>query len=111
MVSAIDQSWMLSAQYLHKPHPEASISRLLKDFGNPPSQVASSACMYDELYTSDTWNQAHDKIMKQRRGDDCELERVVAGLMFWSDSTQLAQFGHVSAWPIYLFFGNLSKYA
>jgi len=30
--------------------------------------------------------------------------------MFWSDSTQLAQFGHAKAWPIYLFFGNLSKY-
>ena len=30
--------------------------------------------------------------------------------MFWSDSTQLAQFGHSNAWPIYLFFGNLSKY-
>ena len=68
-------------------------------------------CVYDELCTSDAWNQAHDEIMKQRRGDGCKLERVVAGLMFWSDSTRLAQFGHASAWPIYLFFGNLSKYA
>ena len=67
--------------------------------------------VYDELYASDAWNQAHDEIMKQRRGDGCKLERVVAGLMLWSDSTQLAQFGHASAWPIYLFFGNLSKYA
>ena len=49
--------------------------------------------------------------MKQRREDGYKLERVVAGLMFWSDSTQLAQFGDASAWPIYLFFGNLSKYA
>ena len=53
--------------------------------------------VYDELYTSDAWNQAHNEIMKQRRGDGCKLERVVAGLMFWLDSTQLAQFGHVSA--------------
>ena len=43
--------------------------------------------VYDELYTSDAWNQAHDEIMKQRRGDGCKLERVVAGLMFWLDST------------------------
>ncbi|KIK92734.1 hypothetical protein PAXRUDRAFT_146657, partial [Paxillus rubicundulus Ve08.2h10] len=28
----------------------------------------------------------------------------------WSDSTQLAQFGHSTTWPIYLFFGNLLKY-
>ncbi|KIK72621.1 hypothetical protein PAXRUDRAFT_798128, partial [Paxillus rubicundulus Ve08.2h10] len=30
--------------------------------------------------------------------------------MFWSDATHLAQFGQAKAWPIYLFFGNLSKY-
>lgn len=67
--------------------------------------------VYDEVYTSDAWNQAQDAIMKQRRTDECKLERVVAGLMLWSDSTRLAQFAHVSAWPIYLFFGNQSKYA
>ena len=66
--------------------------------------------LYDELYTSNAWNEAHDDIQKQRRNDGCKLERVVAGLMFWSDSTHLAQFGHAKAWPIYLFFGNLSKY-
>lgn len=66
--------------------------------------------LYDELYTSDAWNKAHDELQKQRRADNCQLERVIAGMMFWSDSTRLAQFGHVSAWPIYLFFGNLSKY-
>ena len=66
--------------------------------------------VFDELYSSDAWNKAHDEIQKQRRTDDCPLERVIAGLMFWSDSTQLNQFGHTSTWPIYLFFGNLSKY-
>lgn len=66
--------------------------------------------VYGELYSSDAWNKAHDEIQKQRRTDDCQLERVIAGLMFWSDSTQLTQFGHTSAWPVYLFFGNLSKY-
>ena len=66
--------------------------------------------VYDELYSSDAWNKVHDEIQKQKRTDNCQLERVVAGLMFWSDSMQLNQFGHASAWPIYLFFGNLSKY-
>ena len=66
--------------------------------------------LYDELYTSDAWNQAHDDLQKQRREDGCTLERVIAGLMFWSDSTHLTQFGHATAWPVYLFFGNLSKY-
>jgi hypothetical protein len=67
--------------------------------------------VYDELYTSDAWITAHDKIQKQRRDDGCKLKRVIAGLMLWSDATHLAQFGTASAWPVYLFFGNQSKYA
>jgi len=66
--------------------------------------------LYDELYTSEAWNDAHDALQKQRRDDGCKLERVIAGLMFWSDATHLAQFGNASAWPVYLFFGNQSKY-
>ncbi|KIK21882.1 hypothetical protein PISMIDRAFT_103271, partial [Pisolithus microcarpus 441] len=66
--------------------------------------------LYDKLYTSDAWHTAHDDVQKQRREDDCTLERVIAGLMFWSDSTHLTQFGHATVWPVYLFFGNLSKY-
>lgn len=66
--------------------------------------------VYDELYTSDVWITAHDEIQKQRRDDGCKLERVIAGLMFWSDATHLAHFGNASAWPVYLFFGNQSKY-
>ena len=60
---------------------------------------------------TNAWNEAQDEILKQKRSDGCKLERVIAGLMVWSDSTHLAQFGHVTAWPIYMFFGNLSKYA
>ena len=67
--------------------------------------------MYDELYTTEVWNEAHDEIQKQRQTDGCKLERVIAGIMLWLDSTQLAQFSHASAWPVYLFFGNESKYA
>ncbi|KAF9232549.1 hypothetical protein BU15DRAFT_90630 [Melanogaster broomeanus] len=60
--------------------------------------------VYDELYCSDAWNTAHDELQKAKRDDGCQLERVIAGLMFWSDATQLAQFGQAKAWPIYLFF-------
>ena len=66
--------------------------------------------VYDKLYTSNTWITVHDKIQKQRQDDRCKLEHVIAGLMLWSDVTHLAQFGTTSAWPIYLFFRNQSKY-
>ncbi|KAF7374197.1 GLOBIN domain-containing protein [Mycena sanguinolenta] len=38
------------------------------------------------------------------------LETIIAAFMFWSDSTHLANFGNASLWPLYTFFGNLSKY-
>ena len=66
--------------------------------------------LYDELYTSDAWLEAHDKLQKMERSDGCKLERVIAGMMFWSDATHLATFGEAKAWPVYVFFGNLSKY-
>jgi hypothetical protein len=31
--------------------------------------------------------------------------------MIWSDATHLAQFGQGKAWPIYVYFGNQSKYS
>ena len=36
---------------------------------------------------------------------------VLIGIMIWSDSTLLANFGTASLWPIYLYFGNQSKYS
>ncbi|KAF9237036.1 hypothetical protein BU15DRAFT_76410 [Melanogaster broomeanus] len=72
--------------------------------------MAKEQRLYDELYSSDAWIEEHDKVQKQQRQDGCKLERVIAGMMFWSDATHLAQFGHATAWPVYLFFGNLSKY-
>jgi hypothetical protein len=100
------------------PIQKGTCSALIKDlfFTHFPKvwkcpQTGKEHRVYDKLYTSDAWNKAQDEIMKQNRMDRCKLERVVAGLMLWSDSTQLAQFSHADAWPIYLSFGNLSKYA
>jgi Plavaka transposase len=65
---------------------------------------------YDEVYTSDAFLQADDTLQKQKNEPNCNLEKVVLGLMLWSDSTHLANFGNAKAWPIYLYFANLSKY-
>ncbi|KIK39154.1 hypothetical protein CY34DRAFT_14574 [Suillus luteus UH-Slu-Lm8-n1] len=66
--------------------------------------------LLDELYTSDAWLEAQDNLQKLPRVPGCSLERVVAGLMFFSDATHLANFGTAKAWPLYLYFGNLTKY-
>jgi hypothetical protein len=70
--------------------------------------------IFSELYDSNAFIQAHDDV--QRHGclppDDlgCTCEKIIAALMFWSDSTHLTDFGTTKIWPIYMFFGNLSKY-
>lgn len=74
--------------------------------GGPPMRVL------DELYTTDGYIQAHQEVNAlPRHGPLDTHERVVVALMLYSDSTRLAQFGSASLWPMYLFFGNQSKYA
>ncbi|KAJ7836674.1 hypothetical protein B0H14DRAFT_3460569 [Mycena olivaceomarginata] len=58
--------------------------------------------LYDKVYTSDAWIAAHNLLQKQPPEPGCKLERVIAGLMFWSDSTHLADFGTAKVWPIYI---------
>jgi Plavaka transposase len=66
--------------------------------------------VYDEAYTGDAWIEAHDDLQKQPNEPGCQLEKVIAGLMFWSDSTHVTSFGTAKVWPLYLYFANLSKY-
>ena len=70
--------------------------------------------VYGELYNSDEFINEHRRVQNRSPPppDDpgCKLEKVIAALMFWSDSTHLTNFGTAKLWPIYLFFGNLSKY-
>jgi Plavaka transposase len=73
-------------------------------------QMGKETRIFDELYTSESWEVAHDQLQKQPPEPGCKFEKVIAALMFWSDSTRLAQFGTASVWPLYMYFGNLSKY-
>ena len=66
--------------------------------------------IYSEIYNSDAMVEEHRKIQDQSRANGCSLETVVAAIMFWSDSTHLANFGTASLWPIYMYLGNQSKY-
>ncbi|KAF8872006.1 hypothetical protein BD779DRAFT_1613865 [Infundibulicybe gibba] len=77
------------------------------------STTAPEQRVYSELYNSDAFIDEHDKVQRAplpTDDPDCKLEKVVAALMFWSDSTHLANFGTAKMWPIYMLLGNLSKY-
>jgi hypothetical protein len=76
--------------------------------------TASEIRVFSEIYNSDAFIKEHDNV--RLRGAlppdslNCKLEKVVLALMFWSDSTHLANFGTAKLWPVYMLFGNLSKY-
>jgi hypothetical protein len=63
------------------------------------SEIYNSAAMYDEYVR-----------VQDNQKNKTSLKIVIVAIMLWSDSTQLAQFGTASLWPIYLFFGNISKW-
>lgn len=63
-----------------------------------------------ELFNCDAMVNEHIKIRTKQLADGDDMETVVAGIMLWSDSTHLADFGTASLWPAYMGFGNQSKY-
>jgi hypothetical protein len=69
--------------------------------------------IFSEVYNSDAAIEEHDKIQRAPLPPDepsCKREKVVFGLMVWSDSTHLANFGTAKLWPIYSLFSGISKY-
>jgi hypothetical protein len=103
------------------------ITALIRDAFNSPSSLKfhyspfklfrqcphgkDSERVFSEMYDSDAFLDEHDKVQRAPTDDPmCKREKAVAALMFWSDATHLASFGTAKMWPIYMLFGNLSKY-
>ncbi|KAH7904490.1 hypothetical protein BJ138DRAFT_1019091 [Hygrophoropsis aurantiaca] len=53
---------------------------------------------------------AHKEVQGLPNEPGCDRPKVVVALQFWSDSTHLTSFGNAKLWPLYLWFGNESKY-
>lgn len=63
-----------------------------------------------ELFSSPEFIEADRDIQDMPGEPGCDLQRVLVALMFWSDATQLTSFGSAKIWPLYMYFGNDSKY-
>ncbi|KAG2058248.1 hypothetical protein BDR06DRAFT_980505 [Suillus hirtellus] len=63
-----------------------------------------------KLYTSPAFMNAHHALQESPGEIGCDLPCVVIALMFWSDATHLTTFGNIKLWPVYMYFGNESKY-
>ena len=72
-----------------------------------PSEMERAERVHREAYTSDAFLELEDGITVD---PDCTIEMTVLPLMIYSDSTHLANFGTAALWPVYIWFGNLSKY-
>jgi hypothetical protein len=66
--------------------------------------------VYGELYSSPAFMDAHQELQESPGEPDCDLPRFIIGLMFWSDATHLTSFGDAKLHPLYMYFGNESKY-
>ena len=75
-----------------------------------PNVAAEPIRVHGELYTSEAFIEAHNSLQEQAPEPGCNLPRVVLGLMFASDGTQLTSFSTAKLWPVYLTMGNESKY-
>ena len=73
-----------------------------------PDETQRPQRVFSDLYNSDAYIEEHESI--RQAYSTSEIEAVIAPIMLWSDSTQLANFGTASLWPIYLFLANQSKY-
>jgi hypothetical protein len=66
--------------------------------------------VHGEMYSSQAFLDVHNALQNSPPEENCTLPRHIVALMFSSDSTNLTSFGDATLWPIYLFFGNESKY-
>jgi len=84
--------------------------------GQPGCDESEDIRVFSELYNSDAMIEEDAKIRAHlsepgnKPDDNPDIEIAIAPIMVWSDSTHLANFGAAALWPIYLYFGSLSKY-
>jgi hypothetical protein len=75
-----------------------------------PTDSSPDIRVHGELYTSPAFMDAHHEVQALPGEPGCNLPRVVAAMMFWSDATHLTSFGTAKLWPCYMYFGNETKY-
>ena len=69
--------------------------------------------VHGELYTSQAWLDEDAKVQSlvlDPTETDKDVPRAIASIMLASDATVLGPFASSKAWPIYVYFGNQSKY-
>ena len=96
----------------HSSLPSRSRSRSRSRSHSRPHSPPPPIRIWTDCYNSNAMLNEDAKIRSMPRmpGDDLSVEYAVFPLLLWSDETHLSSFGSAYLWPIYLYFGSLSKY-
>lgn len=81
-----------------------------------PAHPDHTERIFSEIFTSEGFLEEEEKVKqlppeKNDDGTNCDLPRAIAGLMLYSDGTQLGNVGANKLWPVMAFPGNQSKAA
>ena len=93
--------------------PESFKEMYLQPFSEhwKPTENDPPVRVYGEIYSSEAMLKAQRQLLQKLRNLPCpQPEAFIVALMIASDSTFLTQFSQASMWPMYMFFGNVSKY-
>jgi Plavaka transposase len=114
-----DDAYTLEVKFVHRRLCEV-IKSGIQDFASScnlywrgfkqfwqPSDSELEQRVYGEVYTSDVFLEMESRLPNI---EGCTIEKAIVPLLIYSDSTHLANFGTASLWPIYIWFGNISKY-
>ena len=76
-----------------------------------PNPNGPTVRVYGKAFSLDAMRKAYEEIwQKNPTADGPDIEIAIVSMSIYSDSTRLGSFGPASLWPMYIFFGNQSKY-
>jgi hypothetical protein len=76
-----------------------------------PTETSDPVHVYSETYTSDTMLRLEKELQEtSKTTTGPHLETFILAALLYSNGTNLAQFGHTSLWPVYMYIRNVSKY-
>lgn len=74
-----------------------------------PDSASSPQRVWHNSYTADAFLRAEHALRSSEPPGHADSPRRVIGLMFWSDSTHLTDFGQAALHPIYMALVNQDK--
>ncbi|KAH9924456.1 uncharacterized protein B0H18DRAFT_1105032 [Fomitopsis serialis] len=107
-------NWLPFRMYWHRIKQGPLSTAAESDSGSDSDGVPEyeNIRIFSDVPDTDAMIEEDARLRAQPRNpeDGPEVEYAIAPILLWSDSTHLANFGGAHLWPIYVYFGWLTKY-